>query len=195
MKYPRIGVMCGSSEACEKKYFDLAHDLGTHLAKAGHSVTYGGGKKGLMRRVADGALENGGEVLGVMPHFMKEVEWHHDQVTTLHFTEDMATRKQMMMQESDATIFLPGGCGTMEEFFEWLSAKRLGHYTGPLVVVNLDGYYNPLSNLLNHMIQERFHAPVHERMYTFINSLNELPQALEDAPKWDAGAIKHAAVK
>ena len=195
MKNPRIGVMCGSSDAWHKKYFDLAYQIGTYLAKNSHTVIYGGGKKGLMRRVADGALDHGGEDMGVIPHFMKEVEWHHDKLTNLHFTDDMATRKQMMMQKSDATIFLPGGCGTMEEFFEWLSAKRLGHYLGPLIIINLDGYYNPLYNLLNHMLQEGFHAPIHADMYTFITNISQLPKALQEAPEWSPEAIHKAAVK
>jgi uncharacterized protein (TIGR00730 family) len=125
---------------------------------------------------------------------MKEVEWHHDGVTTLHFTDDMATRKQMMMNESDATIFLPGGCGTMEEFFEWMSAKRLGHYLGPLIVVNYKGYYNPLKGLLDHMLNERFHREEHGDMYQFIDDPKDLFEALKNAPQWDASAIKNAHV-
>jgi uncharacterized protein (TIGR00730 family) len=195
MKYKRIGIMCGSSEACDKKFHDMATQLGEMLAENGHEVVYGGGARGLMRRVADGALSKGGRVDGYMPEFMIAVEWQHNDLTNLHITKDMAERKHRMMTESDATIFLPGGCGTMEEFFEWMSCKRLGQYTGPLVIVNFQGYYDPLIGLLHHMENEKFHRPVHSNMWSVANSLDEVPKVLEDAPEWSSDAINHAAVE
>ena len=195
MKYKRIGVMCGSSEVCPQKYLDMAFKLGETLGLLGHEVVYGGGAKGLMRRVADGALSKGGRVDGYMPEFMVAVEWQHDKLTHLHITKDMADRKRQMMVNSDATIFLPGGCGTMEEFFEWMTNKRLGQYTGPLIILNFQGYYDPLVTLLHHMENDKFHSPLHSQMWSVANSLEELPQVLEDAPAWSTDAIKHASVK
>lgn len=186
--------MCGSSEACDKKYHDMATELGKMLGQSGHEIVYGGGAKGLMRRVADGALSVGARVDGYMPEFMTKVEWQHNDLTNLHITKDMAQRKYRMMTESDATIFLPGGCGTMEEFFEWLSNKRLGMYTGPLVILNFQGYYDPLIGLLHHMENEKFHRPIHSKMWSVANSLEELPKVLEEAPEWSSDAINHAAV-
>ena len=102
MKYKRIGVMCGSSEACPEKYLNMAYKIGQELAIHQHEVIYGGGAKGLMRKVADGALDKNGIVHGYMPLFMKEVEWQHPALTNLHITADMAERKHLMMTESDA---------------------------------------------------------------------------------------------
>ena len=195
MKYKRIGVMCGSCEACEQHFLELATNVGKALGSFGHEVVYGGGAKGLMRRVADGALEQGARVDGYIPDFMIQVEWEHKELTHLHVTKDMADRKDKMRKFTDATIFLPGGCGTMEEFFEWLSCKRLGQYTGPLVIINHKGYYDPLIKLLENMQRERFHAPHHEDMWSVANGIEDLVKVLDDAPAWSSDAIKNAAVK
>ncbi len=195
MKYKRIGVMCGSSDACNPKYLELANQVGQKLGRNGHHIVYGGGAKGLMREVADGALSVGTEVHGYMPKFMIAVEWQHTQLTTLHITEDMRERKYRMMTESDATIFLPGGSGTMEEFFEWLCSKRLGSYLGPLIIFNYEGYYDPLIQLLDRMEEEKFHNPIHRQMFSICRTVDELPLVLEDAPSWSENAIEHAAVK
>jgi uncharacterized protein (TIGR00730 family) len=194
MKYKRIGIMCGSSEACDTRFLDMAYQLGQKLGELGHDIVYGGGAKGLMRRVADGALNKGARVDGYMPNFMIAVEWQHNDLTHLHITNDMAERKYRMMTESDATIFLPGGCGTMEEFFEWMTNKRLGKYTGPLVIFNFEGYYDPLIELLNRMEEEKFHRPIHRDMWSVANNLDEVPQVLHDAPEWSSDAINVAAV-
>jgi uncharacterized protein (TIGR00730 family) len=194
MKYKRIGIMCGSSEACDQKYLDMAYQLGQKLGELGHDIVYGGGARGLMRRVADGALDKGAQVDGYMPEFMIAVEWQHNDLSNLHITDDMAQRKFRMMTESDATIFLPGGCGTMEEFFEWMSSKRLGKYTGPLIILNFEGYYDSLLELLDKMESEKFHRPIHRNMWSIANNLDQIPQVLEDAPEWSSDAISHAAV-
>lgn len=195
MKYQSIGVMCGSSEVCDQHFLDMAYSLGELLGENGHTIIYGGGAKGLMRRVADGALSKSAIVKGYMPKFMIDVEWQHKGLSELIMTNSMSERKHKMLNDSDATLFLPGGCGTMEEFFEWLTSKRLGHYTGPLVLVNHKGYYDPLIELLNRMEYEKFHAPIHNDMWSVANTVEQVPQVLEDAPLWDTDAIKHAAVK
>jgi uncharacterized protein (TIGR00730 family) len=195
MKYKRIGIMCGSSEACDQRFLDMSYQLGQKLGELGHDIVYGGGAKGLMRRVADGALNKGARVDGYMPNFMIAVEWQHNALTHLHVTKDMAERKFRMMTESDATIFLPGGCGTMEEFFEWMTNKRLGKYTGPLIIFNFEGYYDPLIELLDRMEKERFHNKIHRNMWSVANNLEEIPKVLEDAPEWSSDAIYHASVK
>lgn len=195
MKYKRIGVMCGSSEACDKKFLEMAYHLGEVLGLNGHEVVYGGGAKGLMCKVADGALSKGARVDGYIPEFMVAVEWQHNSLTHLHKTLDMSDRKQKMMDNSDATIFLPGGCGTMEEFFQWLTAKRLGLYTGPLVIVNFDNYYDPLITLLDNMEKEKFHNPIHRQMWVVVENVENIHVAIENAPSWSQDAIKSAAAK
>lgn len=195
MKHKKIGVMCGSSDACPQKFLDLAYQVGVELAKNKLEIVYGGGAKGLMRRVADGGLDNGTLVHGYMPEFMIAVEWQHTQLSQLHITHDMSERKYRMMSESDATIFLPGGCGTMEEFFEWLSSKRLGKYTGPLVIFNFDNYYDPLIELLDNMENNSFHNPEHKKMYSVCNNVDELIKTIKSAPSWSEDAIEFAAAK
>lgn len=187
-----IGVMCGSSDACDKKYLDMAYSIGQELAENNFDIIYGGGARGLMRQVADGALENGGNVHGYMPSFMIDIEWQHPHLSNLHISADMAERKFKMMTESDATVFLPGGCGTMEEFFEWLSAKRLGKHLGPLIIYNFEGYYDPLIELLNRMEKERFHNKIHQKMWSECSKVSELIQTIKDAPQWDKSMITHA---
>jgi uncharacterized protein (TIGR00730 family) len=194
MKYKKIGVMCGSSQACDNKFLDMAYSLGKILADNNLEVIYGGGAKGLMRKVADGALNNGGEVHGYIPKFMIEVEWQHPDLSRLHITKDMEERKSLMMNNSDATIFLPGGSGTMEELFVWMTSKRLGLHLGPLIIVNFDGYYNPLLEMLENMIEEKFHNNIHRDMYTVIESEKGVINALNSAPTWSKDALKNAAV-
>jgi uncharacterized protein (TIGR00730 family) len=195
MKHKMIGVMCGSSDACNKKYLDLAYEIGQVLASSNKEIIYGGGAKGLMRRVADGGLAGGTRVHGYMPEFMIAVEWQHRNISELHITKDMAERKYRMMTESDATLFLPGGCGTMEEFFEWLSAKRLGKYIGPLIIFNFENYYDPLLELLKNMENEKFHNPEHKHMWSVCESVDTLLETLEKSPEWSADAIKNASVR
>jgi uncharacterized protein (TIGR00730 family) len=192
MKYKTIGVMCGSSNACDQSFLEMAYSLGELLAKNNHEVIYGGGAKGLMRQVADGALNNKGVVHGYIPQFMIEVEWQHPSLTNLQITGSMDERKHLMMTKADATIFLPGGSGTMEEFFVWLTSKRLGLHTGPLIIMNFKGYYDPLITLLESMIKEKFHNPIHESMYTIIERPQDVLKALQDSPEWSADAISTA---
>ena len=111
-----ICVYCASSNRVDESYNSAAHKLGALLAREGITLVTGGGSIGLMRSVEDGALENGGKAIGVIPQFMVEQGWHHTGLSELRITTDMHTRKQTMAQLSDAVIALPGGCGTMEEF-------------------------------------------------------------------------------
>ncbi len=195
MKYKNIGVMCGSSEVCDSKFLDMAYQLGEVLGNAKHSVLYGGGAKGLMRRVADGALKTGATVDGYIPQMMIEVEWQHTGLSNLIITKDMDERKNLMMDNADATIFLPGGSGTMEELFVWMTAKRLGLHTGPLIIVNFEGYYDPLIKLLDNIEKEKFHRPIHKNMYSIATGVDDILEVLDAAPTWSADAIKVAAVK
>ena len=195
MKYKRVGVMCGSSEVCDKRFLEMAYSLGVLLGENNHTVVYGGGAKGLMRRVADGALSRNAQVDGYIPKMMIEVEWQHKGLTNLFITKDMDERKKLMMDTADATIFLPGGSGTMEEFFVWMTAKRLGLHTGPLILLNFEGYYNPLIKLLKSMVEKKFHNPIHSKMYSVAQSIDQILDVLDTSPNWSEDAIKDAAVR
>jgi len=187
--------MCGSSNVCPQKYLDMAFELGQVLAINNRKVIYGGGAKGLMSQVADGALAKKGQVDGYIPKFMIEVEWQHTGLNNLYITKDMSERKKLMMDNTDATIFLPGGCGTMEEFFEWFSSKRLGKYSGALIIVNYDGYYDPLMQLLANMQKEKFHNPIHDQMWSVCSSIKEVLDIIDNEKEWSPSIIKEASAK
>ena len=122
-------------------YGNTAYELGALLAQEGITVVTGAGSIGLMRMVEDGALENGGKVVGVIPQFMVEQGWHHQGLTHLVETETMHERKQLMAEMSDGVIALPGGCGTLEELLEIITWKQLGIYLKPIVILNVNGYF------------------------------------------------------
>ena len=122
-----------------------------------------------MGALADGALAAGGRIVGVIPKFMVDLEWGHDDLTELHVVEDMRTRKHEMLTRATAVVALPGGTGTLEELFEAITLKRLGLYLGPIVVVNTRGYYDPLLAQLGAAIDERFMDARHASMWTVVD--------------------------
>lgn len=194
MSVNAVGVMCGSSEGCPRKFLEAALRLGINLAEAKKTVIFGGGNKGSMKRVADGALVTEGRVIGIMPQFMKDVEWHHKGLTEFIETKTMSERKNKMLEFSDAFVFLPGGSGTMEEFFEFFTAKRLGQFSGPLVLVNQDGYYDQLVQLLDSMFSHKFLNDQHKEMYVVCQHVDEVVSAIENSPEWPENAISFAGV-
>ena len=136
----------------------LPERLGRHLARHRATLVYGGGGAGAMESLANGALEAGGAVIGIIPRFMVELEWGHKQLTEMRIVEDMRERKHQMLEGADAVVALPGGCGTLEELFETMTLKRLGQYLGPIILVNTRGFYDRVVAALEHCIAERFHG-------------------------------------
>ena len=134
MEINNICIYCASSNKAAEIYGNTAYELGALLAKEGITVITGAGGIGLMRKVEDGALDNGGKAIGVIPQFMVEQNWHHTGLTELHITGSMHERKQKMANLSDAVIALPGGCGTIEELSEIITWKQLGLYLNPIVI-------------------------------------------------------------
>lgn len=191
----RICVYCASSQECDRIYHDAATALGRLLAEAGATVVYGGGAVGLMGSLANGALAAGGDVVGIIPRFMTEVEWQHPGLASLEVVEDMRERKHRLLTGSDAVVALPGGCGTLEELFEALTLKRLGLYFNPIVLVNTNDFYTPLQEFMLRMIEQRFMNPEHERMWTLVDSPNDVLAAIRNAPKWSDDARSHAVVR
>src|SRR5262249_19594441 len=137
-------------------YREAAFRLGAVLAEERVGIVYGGGARGSMGALADGALSKGGRVVGILPRFMAELEWGHPGLTELELVEDMRVRKHMMLARSQAAIALPGGCGTLEELLEAITLKRLGLYLSPIVLVNTRGFFEPLLELLARAINENF---------------------------------------
>lgn len=190
----RVTVYASSSSALNPIYYDAARKLGEILAGAGKSIVYGAAGHGLMGAVADGALSRGGEVYGVVPGFLQELELTHQQLTELKVVDGMHVRKQLMLENSDAVVALPGGCGTMEELFEALTLKRLGQWLGPVILVNTNHFYDGLIEFLDHSVGERFMGNNHLEMWSVIDEPEQVLTALETAPSWDADALAFANV-
>lgn len=191
----RVCVYCASSEHCDPVYHEAAHALGRSLAAAGCTVVYGGGAVGLMGSLANGALEAGGQVIGIIPRFMTEVEWQHPGVANLEVVEDMRERKHRLLTGSDAVVALPGGCGTLEELFEAMTLKRLALYFNPIVLLNTNGFYTPLGSFLEQMIEQRFMNPEHRALWTMVDRVDEVLPAIRDTPRWSDAAREYAVVR
>jgi uncharacterized protein (TIGR00730 family) len=192
----RICVYAASSPAVAGEFHAAARELGEILAGAGHSIVYGGGSQGLMGSLADGALARGGEVIGVLPKFMADLEWGHPGLTHLDLVEDMRERKHKLLTGSDAVIALPGGCGTLEELFEAITLKRLGLYFKPIVLLNTLDYWTPLVRFLDErVIAQRFMNPEHRAMWQVAETPAAVLPTIRDAPEWNEDARNYAVVR
>jgi uncharacterized protein (TIGR00730 family) len=190
----RILVFCASSGSCAPTYHDAAAELGRALALASRVVVYGGGGTGSMGALANGALEVGGFVVGIQPRFMAELEWTHPGLSEIHLVENMQDRKLLMLEASDAVVALPGGTGTLDEVMEALTEKRLGHFFGPIVFVNQQGFFDPCLAQLERCIDERFMDPRHRELWSVVASPAEVVRAIDRAPEWSKDALDFAAV-
>jgi len=152
----RICVFCGSAPGTEPSYMKTAHEMGRLLVARGLGLVYGGGNIGLMGAVADGVLEAGGEVIGVIPHHLEAKELAHRGVTEMHVVETMLERKTLMASLSDGFVSLPGGMGTLDELFEMLTWTQLKQQDKPSGLLNQNGYYDKLLAFLDHAVAEGF---------------------------------------
>ena len=184
----RVCVYCASSERAPAIYHEAATRLGRHLAGHGLTIVYGGGALGSMGRLAEGALAAGGRVIGVLPRFMNELEWGHKGLTELHLVDDLHQRKRAMLDMADAVVALPGGSGTLDELFEAISLKRLGVFLGPILLINVNGYFEPCLQLLAQCITERFMDERHRAMWSVATEPEAAFQTMHDAPEWQPNA-------
>lgn len=189
-----VCVYCASSTKIPSVYFDAAERLGQLLAEQGINLINGAGRQGLMGRMSDTTLACGGTVTGVIPHFMVEQGWHHHGLTRLIETETMHERKQLMAELSDGVIALPGGCGTMEELLEIITWKQLGLYLNPIIILNTDGFYDPLLTLLKQAIGQNFMRREHENIWQVASTPEEAVDLLYVTPVWNKEIRKFAAV-
>lgn len=188
-KLRRICVYCGSNAGNDPAHRAAAHDLGAFLARSGLGLVYGGGNVGLMGAVADGALSQNGEVIGVIPKSLMEKELGHGGVTELHVVTSMHERKQMMVDLSDGFIALPGGFGTLDELFETLTWLQLSFHDKPVGLLNVCGFFNGLIEFIDHMSRSGFLKPEHARCVLVENDPTRLLAAMEtfrppDLGKW-----------
>ena len=190
----RICVYCASSAKIDEIYFEATERLAKILVNSKVQVIYGGGGHGLMGKLADTVLAQGGQIKGIMPQFMNEVEWAHKKVTDFEFTNTMHERKAKFLENIDALIALPGGPGTLEELLEAITLKRLGQFTKPIIILNTTGYYDPLIQMLERCVEEKFLRPIHAEMWTFVHQPEEVMSAINQSMEWDENAISFAAV-
>ena len=188
----KICVYCASSPKVDKKYFDATEQLAMEFIEADIDVIFGGGAYGLMGKLADTFIENGGKIKGIMPRFMNEVEWAHKQVTDFEFTDTMHERKAKFLKGIDGLVALPGGSGTLEELLEAITLKRLGQFTKPIIILNTDGYYDPLKQMLERSVKENFMHEKHLEMWTFVDKPDEVLPNIVNAPKWDKDSLNFA---
>jgi uncharacterized protein (TIGR00730 family) len=179
--FRRICIYCGSSSGRDPRFVETAREVGRHLADLGIAVVYGGGKVGLMGEVADAALRAGGQVLGVIPQKLRDVEVGHEGLTELFVVDSMHARKMMMAQLSDAFIALPGGFGTLEELFEATTWSQLGYHRKPVGLLNAAGYYDHLLAFLDHGAAEGFIRAQHRPLLQAAPDIATLLDALARA--------------
>lgn len=151
-----ITVYLGASSGTDEVYERETRTLGKWIGESGHRLIYGGSRVGLMGVLADACLAAGGEVIGVEPSFFVQDEIQHEGITQLIVTDSMNERRAKMIELGDAFIAFPGGTGTLEELAEVISLRKLGHITDPIVILNIEGYYDSLKSMLEKMVEEGF---------------------------------------
>ena len=192
MKINSVCVFCASSSTINQVYLESAYRCGEILAEEGINIIYGGGGRGSMGYVANGALSRKSKVIGIIPKFMVDLEWAHSGLSELIIVNSMSERKSRMLQMSDAVLVLPGGSGTLEELFETISLKRLGMYLKPIIILNTNRYYDPLINLLESSIKENFMDEKHSGMWKIIESPEEIMEAIKSSVPWSEDAVNFA---
>lgn len=189
-----IAVYCASSTQIRQEFFEAAEAVGRLLVARGVGVVTGAGNLGLMNTVENAALKAGGQVIGVIPEFMVKENWHHTGLTELIVTPDMHIRKQTIARITEGCIALPGGCGTMEELMEVITWKQLGLYLNPIVILNQDGFYDPLLAQLQTCVDEHFMRSIHSDIWRVATTPEEAVELVLTTPKWDGNIRKFAAI-
>ena len=170
----QVCVYCASSAQIDSAYFEATEALAKMLVDHNIQVVFGGGSSGLMGKLADTVLANGGKIRGIMPQFMNEVEWGHKGVSDFVYTQTMHERKAKFLEGTDAIIALPGGPGTFEELFEAITLRKLGQITTPIVVLNTKGYFNRFADLMEQAILEKFMTDDGEAIWKMVDDPKEV---------------------
>lgn len=160
-----ICVYGASSSTIDKSYIDAGELLGAKIAKRNHIVVYGGGAEGMMGAVARGARSENGQVIGIAPSFFKVDGSLYDDCTEFIYTETMRTRKKLLEDKSDAFLVTPGGIGTFDEFFEIITLRQLGQHLKPIAIYNINGYFDPMIEMMKNAIRQNFMTAANEELY------------------------------
>ncbi|WP_415237793.1 TIGR00730 family Rossman fold protein [Sneathiella sp.] len=181
-KISSLCVYCGSRMPVNTAFSKAAKDLGHQLGGNNIQLVYGGGHVGLMGIIADATLEANGNVIGIIPGHLHDIEVSHENLTELHVVDSMHSRKQMMFERSDAFVVLPGGIGTLDETFEMITWRQLKLHDKPIILVNYQDYWGPFIDLMNHMIDQGFVEKEVFDLFEVVNSLEEILPTLERSP-------------
>ena len=185
----QVCVYCASSAQIHPDYFQATEELAKSFVQNKCSVIFGGGSSGLMGKLADAVIENGGYIKGIMPQFMNEVEWGHRGVSDFIYTQTMHERKAKFLEGTDALVALPGGSGTFEELFEAITLKKLGQFSKPIIILNTRGYFEPFRALMNRAVEEHFMSEDQQHIWTIVDHPDEVVPAILATPLWDKGLI------
>lgn len=189
-----VAIYCASSTKIKPIYYEVARQLGRGLALRGVTQVNGAGNMGLMQAASDAGLEAGGRVIGVIPSFMIEQNWHHTGLTEIIETIDMGSRKQTINEMTDAAIVLPGGCGTLDELFEIITLKQLGVYLKPIVILNVEGYYDYLIRHLERSMEENFMRNEHRDIWKVATTAEEAIDLVFTTPLIDESVRRFAKI-
>ncbi len=194
MDVKRICVYCASSAKIDETYIHQAYELGRLMAERGITLVNGAGNAGLMCASADGCLEAGGRAVGIIPTFMIEEGWCHERMTEIIETENIHIRQEQMAAQSDAAIVLPGGCGTFAELMELITWKQLGIYLKPIILLNTNGYFNPLLKVLEQAMDQHFMRKEHAAIWQVADTPQQALDLAQRTPLWDTAVRRFAAV-
>jgi uncharacterized protein (TIGR00730 family) len=191
----QICVYCASSAQIHPEYFKATEELAHIFAKNQVNVVFGGGSSGLMGQLADGVLAAGGQIKGIMPQFMNEVEWGHRGVSDFIYTETMHERKAKFLEGTDALVALPGGPGTFEELFEAITLKKLAQFTKPIIILNTRNYFDAFQLMMQQAVAEKFMSDDLGDLFQIVQTPEEVLPAIEKTQTWtksihDAGKLR-----
>ncbi|MDF1561271.1 MAG: TIGR00730 family Rossman fold protein [Bacteroidales bacterium] len=182
----RVCVFAASSSRIDNAYLQAAGELGTAFAREGVHAVFGGGGIGLMGILADNMLAAGGKITGVIPEFMIDEGWGHAGVSDMIVTADMSERKKTIFAMSDAAVALPGGVGTLEELTEVITLKQLGQFNKPIIIVNVNGFYDHLIEFFDYMFRGNFIRLEHKDIWQIVTTAEEVVPAILNYTGWHA---------
>ena len=188
----KICVYCSSSSKIDKIYFEATEKLAKEFIKENVQVVYGGGGNGLMGHLADTIIDNGGNIKGISPKFMQDIEWTHKRLNDLELVSTMHERKTKFLENIDAVVALPGGCGTLDELIEAITWKRLGIFTKPVVIINTNGFYDPLQEMLERCVSQNFMDKRHLEMWSIVEDPTEVLLKIKNTDDWNRDALNFA---
>ncbi len=189
----KVCVYCASSTQVAECYKTEAYRLGEIFSRNNIHCLYGGGSVGLMGELSKAMLKTGGTITGVIPQFMVDQSWNNENVEQI-VVNTMHERKRLMLEDVDAAIAMPGGCGTLEELLEVITWKQLGIFVKPVVILNVNHYFDPLLEMLSKAVDERFMRSEHLRIWSVAEHAEEVLQIIGQIPEWGKDAIGMAAL-